>query len=124
MANQGCMGHFVKARGTQGAPSERWQGGSHAASQGQAGQETEQVRSPGAGDSSRELLAAMGAQEHGLAPLRVGGFIFLIFPATIPLLISMGSCRHVVHRHTPRQQISTLNKIKIFYFSLHMLTYK
>jgi hypothetical protein len=40
--------------------------------------ETEQVRSLGAGNSSRELLAAAGVQEYGLAPLRVGGFTFNI----------------------------------------------
>jgi hypothetical protein len=42
-----------------------------------AGQETERVRSPGAGASSRELLAAAAeVRECGLAPLRVVRFIF------------------------------------------------
>lgn len=34
------------------------------------------------GPSWRELLAAAGARECGLAPWRAGGFIFLTFPAT------------------------------------------
>ena len=58
--------------------SKRWPDGSHVASQDWqvVGQKTEPVRSPGAGASSRELLAAAGAREHGFAPLRVGRFIF------------------------------------------------
>jgi hypothetical protein len=40
------------------------------------------VRSPGT-DLARELLLVVaGAWERGLAPLRVGEFIFSIFPAT------------------------------------------
>jgi hypothetical protein len=39
------------------------------------GRETEPVRSPGSGDSSRELVEMAGVWELGLAPLRVGRFI-------------------------------------------------
>ena len=79
MANQGCVGCFVKARGTwdhylrDDSVGAMWLPRAGKL----AGQETERVRSPGAGASSRELLAAAAeVRECGLAPLRVGRFIF------------------------------------------------
>ena len=38
--------------------------------------ETRQVRLPGIGARPRDLAEVAGAQELGMAPLRVGGFIF------------------------------------------------
>ena len=80
----GCVGRCVKARGTPGTClRDSLVGAMGPCRAGElAGQETEQVRSPGAGASSRELLAVAGAQKHDLALLRVGRFILLIFLAT------------------------------------------
>jgi hypothetical protein len=77
------VGHYMEARGTWGGGHLRdsllgalWP---RRASK-LADQEAEQVRSPGTGASSRELSAAAGVREHGLALPRVGGVIFYYFP--------------------------------------------
>ena len=73
MANQGCVGRCVEVRETQDPVLEVARLGQR------VGGPRDQVRSPGAGASSTELLAAAEARGHDLSLLRVGRFVFCLF---------------------------------------------
>ena len=87
MANQGSVGLCVKVRETGGrGASDRWSSGSHVASQGwRVGGPRDLVSEITwrRGQLQRFVAVAVGAWDRGLAPLRDGRFILLIFSTTI-----------------------------------------
>ena len=91
MANQECIGQCLETRITRVPypPSQEWTSENPLTSEGQrfGRLRNQRVRSPCVRASSRKLAVAIGAREHGLAPLRVGRFIFYYFPQQLYFVI-------------------------------------